>query len=106
MSTSSLPDKPLIASPCNHCGLCCRLELCQIGKMAFPQAEAPCPALRVENGRALCEIVLMESAMPVVKPLIARSLGIGTGCSMSDDDTTDAEFLDFHAASRAKLGMI
>jgi hypothetical protein len=97
-----LPTKPAFASPCNHCGLCCRTSLCHIGEMMFPRASAPCPAITIEDGKALCGIVLTERAFTLA-PLAAESLGIGCGCSMEDEDTTEEQAKAFDAASRLKL---
>jgi len=85
-----LPPKPKFDSPCNNCGLCCQLELCKAAELAFPEAVAPCPALRHVDGKALCGLVLME-VQKGLEPVLQRLLGIGTGCSMRDEDTTDEE---------------
>jgi len=73
--------KPPFGSPCNHCGLCCRLELCPVAVIAFPNANLPCPALTDENR---CGLVLAELAAGM-EPLVANGLGIGSGCSMDDE---------------------
>ena len=74
--------------PCNGCGICCASELCVVGTMAFPGAQAPCPALKIVAGRTWCGMVVMEQAAirihPTMEPLIQRGLGIGVGCSMDD----------------------
>ena len=52
----------------------------------------PCPALIIGNGVALCGLVL--TPLPLrPEPLrdIHNQLGIGCGCSMPDDDTTEEE---------------
>lgn len=91
---NDLPVKPPFASPCNGCGLCCQLELCVVGKLMFPLEEAPCPALVKRDGRTFCAVVLMEKQTGV-DPLVARTLGIGHGCSMADPETTDEEIAAF-----------
>jgi hypothetical protein len=80
--TKLLPDQPATGSPCNGCGACCAAEVCAIGRMAMPNAQAPCPALRYGDGRVWCGLVLAEAAsgMPT---LIADALGIGRGCCAS-----------------------
>lgn len=96
----SLPPKPPYTHPCNHCGLCCTESLCEVGNMAFPGAAAPCPALLVRDGKALCGFVLMEKSAGAPS-LVADSLGIGSGCSMPDDDTTDDAIEEFDRISLA-----
>lgn len=70
--------------------------------MAFPGMEAPCPALVVEDGKVLCSIVKAEESAGM-EPMIRRSLGIGCGCSMPDEDTTDVEVQRFEEASFIKI---
>ena len=79
----TLPDKPAKGSPCNGCGLCCSVEVCGIGKVAFPGARAPCPAVAFDDGRFICKLVAVEK-MAGMEPLIARALGIGRGCDADD----------------------
>ena len=71
--------KARYGTPCNGCGLCCRLEVCGIGRMAFPDAQAPCPAIRFDGEKFRCAIVEMEAASGK-EPLIAEAIGIGKGC--------------------------
>lgn len=81
-----LPTKPHYGEACNRCGLCCALEVCEAGAMAFPGAPAPCPALKLTPDRkgTYCEIVAMEEAAGMER-LIANALGIGDGCGMEDE---------------------
>lgn len=101
-SLGKLPSKPPFRSPCNHCGICCALTLCPVGALAFPEAQAPCPALFYENEQARCGLVAMEVAAGA-EPLIQQGLGIGCGCSLPDPDTTEAEVAAFDADSRKKV---
>lgn len=87
-------EKPKFREPCNGCGLCCSLELCELGEMAFPGAQAPCPALEWEDGRAWCGMVRHSSkhlklnytgADEIVSPLYAQGIGAGQGCGMEDE---------------------
>jgi hypothetical protein len=80
-----LPPKPRFRTPCNGCGLCCHIELCEVGLAAFPSAQAPCPAMVFTAGRVWCGFVLAEEYSGLDK-LIARGLGIGKGCSMPDEN--------------------
>lgn len=77
--TSEPPAKPAYDSPCNGCGLCCRMEVCDIGLQILPEAAAPCPMLRFDGARYRCRVVEMEAASNA-PPLIAQALGIGLGC--------------------------
>jgi len=77
----SLPEKPRYKEPCNGCGLCCAVALCEVGKMLFESA--PCPALRTDGKRTFCSLVLVEEAAGM-EPILRTSLGIGDGCSMED----------------------
>jgi hypothetical protein len=79
--------KPREGQPCNGCGLCCQMELCGIGVMAFPGASAPCPALRFNGSLYRCALVETETAAGA-PPVMAEALGIGKGCCSSDDDAT------------------
>lgn len=67
--------------------------------MALPDAVAPCPLLRHEDGKALCGLVLTE-ARNGLEPIIAMTLGIGFGCSMPDATTTDVEQEAFDRVSQ------
>lgn len=83
----SLPPKPKRGSPCNFCGICCAVELCVAGELAFPGASAPCPALKLRgDGKSTyCQLVAVEIAAGL-EPILQVSLGIGEGCSMDDDE--------------------
>lgn len=77
------PPKAAYGSPCNGCGMCCAAEVCAIGKLAFPEAEAPCPAMVFEDNRFYCGIVLAEQAAGLA-PAVYEALGIGKGCCADD----------------------
>lgn len=98
----SLPAKPDYTEPCNHCGVCCKGQLCEIAEIAFPGAKAPCPALKISGDKALCGMVLTESE-DGLDPMIQNVLGIGCGCSMPDADTTDAQIAEFDRVSYIKI---
>lgn len=99
----ALLPKPRYSEPCNHCGLCCRLSLCHVGELAFPKHKSgPCPALMEAADGSLCGLVLMEKESGA-EPMIRKQLGIGCGCSMEDDDTTEEQAAAFDARSRARV---
>lgn len=85
-----LPKKPKRGAPCNFCGVCCAIELCIAGEMAFPGASAPCPALKLRgDGKSTyCQLVAIEKVAGM-EPMLAEALGIGKGCGMSDDNVPD-----------------
>lgn len=82
----TLPDKPKYGLPCNGCGRCCAEELCEAAEVAFPGAQAPCPALKLspDRTRTYCQLVAIE-IMHNLEPVLQKSLGIGQGCSMHDE---------------------
>lgn len=82
-----LPAKPKYGSACNGCGLCCAIELCVAGKLAFPGASAPCPALKLRGDckSTYCQLVAIEIAAGLT-PMLQNALGIGKGCSMNDGE--------------------
>lgn len=77
---TNAPERPDAGMPCTGCGECCREKICKFGMIAFPGAEAPCPALLWERERYWCLLVKVEASEPVEKSM-AESLGIGRGCS-------------------------
>ncbi len=92
--------KPKYGNPCNHCGLCCRLSLCKIGEMAFPDhVLGSCPALVVAKDGQFCGLVAIERETKA-EPMLQKILGIGCGCSMEDEDTTKEQALKFDRESR------
>src|SRR5262245_60661455 len=46
--------KPRHGEPCNRCGLCCTMTLCDVARTVFRRPEkpayGPCPALRLREG--------------------------------------------------------
>lgn len=79
------PAKPLEGHPCNGCGLCCHLSLCDAAKLVLPDAVAPCPFMELHGGQFRCGLVMaeIEHGLP---PRLQNWLGIGLGCSMTDDE--------------------
>ncbi len=73
------PDKPSRGAPCNGCGLCCAVERCQAAVIAIGEGPGPCPLMKFHDGQFWCGLVETEEAAGM-EPLIASTLGIGTGC--------------------------
>ena len=85
-----LPSKPRSGEACNGCGLCCAMELCVAGEIAFPGAKAPCPGLKItpDGTRTYCQLVMVEKAHNL-QPMLQTALGIGVGCTMPDEPEED-----------------
>jgi len=53
-----LERKPRHGDPCNRCGACCAIVLCQLGKHLFKREQGPCPALKPDgNDEYVCDVV-------------------------------------------------
>ena len=99
-------NKPKYTEPCNHCGLCCATEICAVGKMIVnSHVKPPCPLLLRNDNVFRCPLVITEIESGL-KPVVARALGIGCGCSMPDDDTTEEEIDAFDAWSKAHIAAL
>lgn len=62
MSTLVVLNKPAFSEPCNRCGLCCRLSMCEFGESFLDNHAVPCPALEVEAyGRTSCGLLTHPS---------------------------------------------
>ena len=77
------PDKPRYGSPCNGCGLCCAVELCEAAKMAG-ETKTPCKYMVYQENRIWCGMVLVEQSNGL-EPFVEKALGIGLGCFVEDD---------------------
>jgi len=85
------PKKPKFGEKCNNCGICCAVEICDVGEEIFGiDQKAPCPALmqvtecKTKKTKLVCHIVMLEKASKL-KPIIQELLGIGEGCGMEDE---------------------
>lgn len=74
--TSCFDDLPR----CTQCGICCKNEVCEIGKMIFNTETLPCPGLIYENGKHWCGPVMGEIIYPGFSKMFKLALGIGKGC--------------------------
>jgi hypothetical protein len=73
--------KPRRSEPCNGCGLCCQVQVCDIGQQLFNVSDkGPCPGLIYRDGRTYCGPAMGHKAGPI----ISRMLGIGRGCCSDD----------------------
>lgn len=86
--------KPKHGEPCNRCGLCCFVALCDPAQYIFrrPETPGPCPALLGTPGNASCGMISApERFVPVLVMVYgleetreaARTLiNAGEGCDM------------------------
>lgn len=80
-----LPEKPLFATSCNRCGLCCLYESCALSQLLFGN-KGVCPALKLEAGQSHCQLITNPAAvLPEIIAEDARAaasimLGSGMGC--------------------------
>lgn len=91
--------KPRRWEPCNGCGLCCSLTLCDVAIKFFGDGDfskehaGPCPALEYADGRTFCGLTLHPHKYlklkpfcdPVLVDLFQKATGQGQGCGMPDD---------------------
>lgn len=100
LSPGCLLPKPRFGQPCNGCGVCCAVEVCAIGAMAFPGAEAPCPALKMapDGKRTVCALVALEEAIGM-PPVLREALAIGMGCDSEDGEEAPSAKLSGWQAS-------
>lgn len=79
-------SKPTMGSPCNGCGLCCRLEVCGMAIEAFgDHTPAPCPALVERDGRTWCGVILAAERKNIAFAAHLKwRLGVGVGCQVED----------------------
>lgn len=89
-------EKPPYGSPCNSCGLCCRMEICPLGEIVFPGALAPCPALEADGDRQVCGLIAHPAAYAPLRSSIFGSdalrdaaryaVAAGVGCDTRGED--------------------
>ena len=82
-----MTDKPAFGSPCNNCGVCCRLHLCPIAETLFQRHTGPCPALIEGKG---CGLMIEPDRWSPIRAALHGSgklsqaaaliLGAGAGC--------------------------
>lgn len=88
-------DKPKFGEPCNHCGLCCRVQACHVSRKFLNSQQAPCIALEMHDGKFMCGMVIRPSHYLNInwrdeafeQELIQgfkRLIETGSGCGMDD----------------------
>src|SRR5262245_40292653 len=99
MPPMNLPvlNKPPFGEPCNGCGYCCAVELCEIAEEYFPGSTAPCPALEYRDNRSWCGLVTRPShhlkmhfsgGDAVLSPLFFQAIAGGQGCGCPDEEVS------------------
>lgn len=88
--------KPSFGSPCNGCGVCCKVTPCLIAIEVIGAAEwSPCPVLELEDGRYWCGLLRSAhkhipglEAKPwvdgVFRNMLMATGAFGTGCDSDD----------------------
>ena len=105
-------EKPKIGEPCNGCGVCCQIQLCNAGAFLLRKTkylgektiEGQCPALLPRpDGSFVCGLIVKPSVFvkskyrpEVISRTVAEIVGAGTGCDEIgyDDDPDEANHLD------------
>lgn len=85
-------EKPLRGEPCNHCGLCCRVEACHASKELLKSDQAPCIALEVHDGKYMCGLLLrpehyvngLDYPLSNIREFVDYWVNPGVGCQMDD----------------------
>ena len=73
----ALQRKPAHGSPCNRCGLCCMISICELGRHLFKREAmpGPCPALvRDDTGLYACSVA-RDPQRYIDKPMTAVEAG-------------------------------
>lgn len=85
-------DKPRRGEPCNNCGLCCRVDTCQVSRQLLQSEQTPCIALEMHDGKFMCGMLRRpEHYLPngKVTPedlhFILYWVHPGFGCEMPDE---------------------
>lgn len=107
MDTITL-KKPLIGEPCNGCGICCHIQLCNTGAFLLKKSKTfgqkivkgKCPALLSnKDGSFSCGFIVspkrfMKSkySSEVISRTVAQLVGSGNGCDdLGYDDENPIE---------------
>jgi hypothetical protein len=89
--------KPAHGSPCNRCGVCCMVTICQLGQHLFRREHSPgpCPALVADgNGEYACDVVRNPQAYAQALPPMTKvhALRMAARMIIFADDGCDARF--------------
>lgn len=98
------PEKPRHGEPCNRCGFCCEIELCQLSSAVFdmPFDAGPCPALLYDfDGQSRCGLATFPAQYAPVRAAIHGEealreaafflIGSGVGCDALNEHEVENE---------------
>jgi hypothetical protein len=93
----AMARKPAHGSPCNRCGVCCMVTICQLGQHLFRREyeDGPCPALKPDgNGEYACDVVRNPQAYAVnlSASIKVYALRMAARLIIYADDGCDARF--------------
>jgi len=74
------PSKPAVGAPCNGCGVCCLAEPCPVGMVLSLKRRGACRMLRWSDEETRYFCGALNTAPPLLKPLLRRWISAGTGC--------------------------
>jgi hypothetical protein len=83
--------KPKEGEPCNNCGLCCRVSVCEVSKTLLHSEQTPCIALEFREGKYVCGMLLRPAHYLGAdyagehREYIDYWVHPGYGCEMSDE---------------------
>lgn len=80
--------KPAEGAPCNGCGACCILEVCEIGVALGLDGSGACRGLRFTGERYVCGPIAEPEPFGLCADhaeALALLLGVGAGCCSSDE---------------------
>lgn len=89
-----LAAKPTHGSPCNRCGLCCTVALCDLGQHMFqrPKQPGPCPALKRTAAGYECAFTTCPDIPEVMRAAASVLINAGNGCDMRMQGELNEEY--------------
>jgi len=97
--------KPLHGKPCNGCGVCCMVTVCELGQHVFGiGVPGPCPGLAWRDGSAVCSVADEplrhvgrkngeRDEIAALRLYALHLIGAGDGCDCRiNGEQPDAEF--------------
>ena len=98
--------KPKIGEPCNGCGICCMIQICNTGAFLLKKTtylgektiSGLCPALIERDGKYVCGFIVAPQRFirskyrpEVISRTVALCIGAGSGCDELGYDDNPAE---------------
>jgi len=74
---SNVPPKTM-TKKCIRCGICCKTEVCKIGRIFYGTIVPPCPGLLFQHGIHWCQLV--KCASDECRVALEQYMTIGFGC--------------------------